>query len=206
MARKLIQDRIVIASHNKGKINEISKLLIPHGVNTISATQLNLPTPEENGKTFVENAEIKAIASAKSSSLPALADDSGLVIPVIGGKPGIYSARWTSDVKGQSDDFDYAFRKIKDAIEKIGLNPTGQKAFFCCALSLCWPDGVMNSFEGFVHGSLSFPPKGNKGFGYDPIFIPKNRKMTFGEMCPSEKHKISHRAEAFNKLLDCCFN
>ncbi|MEE2998584.1 MAG: RdgB/HAM1 family non-canonical purine NTP pyrophosphatase [Pseudomonadota bacterium] len=206
MPRKFIEDRIVIASHNKGKVREISKLLVPHGVSPLSARQLDLPIPEENGKTFVENAEIKAIASAKSSGLPALADDSGLVIPILGGKPGIYSARWTLDGKGQNDNFDYAIRKIKDSIKKIGLNPNGQKAFFTCALSLCWPDEVMISFEGYVHGSLSFPPKGDKGFGYDPIFIPKNQKMTFGEMLPSEKHQISHRADAFNKLLECCFN
>ena len=206
MTRKFIENSAVIASHNPGKVHEISKLLVPHGIATISAGELCLPEPEENGQTFIENAEIKALAAAKESGLPALADDSGLVIPILGGDPGIYSARWTLDSNGKSGNFASAIKKIQRSIQKIGATSEGQKAYFACALSLCWPDEVIISFEGFVHGSLTFPPRGNKGFGYDPIFIPKNHQLTFGEMDPIKKHQISHRAEAFKKLIGRCFN
>nr|HIL77238.1 RdgB/HAM1 family non-canonical purine NTP pyrophosphatase [Rhodospirillales bacterium] len=206
MTQKFIENSVVSASHNLGKVSEISKLLVPLGITTISARELGLAEPDENGQTFIENAEIKALAAAKGSGLPALADDSGLVIPILGGDPGIYSARWALDPNGKGGSFTSAVKKIKHSIEKMGATSEGQKASFACALSLCWPDEVIISFEGFVHGSLTFPPRGNKGFGYDPIFIPENHQLTFGEMDPIEKHQISHRAQAFKKLIGLCFN
>jgi XTP/dITP diphosphohydrolase len=206
MKRKFVEQRLVIASHNLGKVNEISKLLAPYKITTIPAGTLGLPEPEENGQTFVENAEIKALSASTRSSLPALADDSGLVIPVLNGDPGIFSARWALEPNGKSGNFMKAIKKIKRAIEKTGATYDGQKASLVCALSLCWPDGVVVSFEGVIYGSLTFPPRGDKGFGYDPIFIPKNRQLTFGEMNQTEKHQISHRADAFKKLIGHCFN
>jgi XTP/dITP diphosphohydrolase len=206
MKRKFIEQSMVVASHNRGKVVEISKLLVPYKINTISAKELDLPEPEENGHTFVENAEIKARAASTGSGLAALADDSGLVIPVLGGDPGIFSARWALSSNGSFSDFGLAARKIKRAIKKTGLAPEKQEASFVCALSLCWPDGVVVSFEGIINGSLTFPPRGNKGFGYDPIFIPKNHQLTFGEMNQTKKHQISHRARAFKQLIGHCFS
>jgi XTP/dITP diphosphohydrolase len=206
MKRKLIERTAVIASHNLGKVAEISKLLIPYEITTISAGELGLPEPEENGHTFIENAEIKASAASTGSGLPALADDSGLVIPILGGDPGIFSARWALAPNSKKGDFTKAIKRIERAIKKTSAACEGQKASFVCALSLCWPDGVIISFEGVIYGSLTFPPRGNKGFGYDPIFIPENRQLTFGEMDQMEKHQISHRAHAFTKLIEHCFN
>jgi XTP/dITP diphosphohydrolase len=205
MKRKFIEPSAVIASHNPGKVSEISKLLVPYNITTLSAKELRLPEPEENGQTFIENAEIKARTASTGSGLPALADDSGLVIPVLDGSPGIFSARWALEPNGKSN-FTRAIKKIKRAIKKTGGASEGQKASLVCALSLCWPDGVIVSFEGIIQGSLVFPPRGNKGFGYDPIFIPENRQLTFGEMDQIEKHQISHRANAFKKLIEHCFN
>jgi XTP/dITP diphosphohydrolase len=201
MKRKFIEQSVVVASHNRGKVVEISKLLVPYKINTISAKELNLPEPKENGHTFIENAEIKARAASTGSGLAALADDSGLVIPVLGGNPGIFSSRWASNSNGPLNDFATAIHKIKHAIEKTGEDPERQEASFVCALSLCWPDGVIVSYDGIINGSLTFPPRGNKGFGYDPIFIPKNHQSTFGEMNQTKKHQISHRAAAFEKLV-----
>jgi XTP/dITP diphosphohydrolase len=206
MKRKFVERHAVIASHNLGKIDEIRELLIPYNITTISAKELNFPEPEETGQTFVENAEIKARAASTGSGLPALADDSGLVIPILGGDPGIFSARWALEPDGKSSNFTKAIRKIKHAIKKAGVAPEGQKASLVCALSLCWPDGIVVSFEGVIQGSLAFPPRGNKGFGYDPIFIPENRKLTFSEMDQIEKHQISHRSKAFKKFIEHCFN
>ena len=206
MKRKFVERHAVIASHNLGKINEISKLLVPYNITTVSAKELGFPEPEETGQTFIENAEIKARAASTGSGLPALADDSGLVIPILGGDPGIFSARWALEPNGKSSSFTEAGKKIKRAIKKTGAASEGQKASLVCALSLCWPDGVILSFEGIIHGSLTFPPRGNKGFGYDPNFIPENRQLTFGEMDQIEKHQISHRANAFKKLIEHCFN
>jgi XTP/dITP diphosphohydrolase len=206
MTRKFTDKKLVIASHNPGKVIEINDLLGSFGVEAISAGELGLPEPIEDGLTFIVNAEIKARASAESSGLPALADDSGLVIPVIGGDPGIYSARWAINPNGSDKDFDFAMKGVKQAIEAKGENPEGQKAYFACALSLCWPDMHIETFEGTVHGTLTFPPKGTKGFGYDPIFVPINYQLTFGEMNQAEKHQMSHRAEAFKKLVKHCFN
>ena len=204
--RKFSEKRVIIASHNPGKVPEIQQLLSSYEIKTISALELGLPEPEETGQTFIENAEIKARASAKGSGLVALADDSGLVIPTLGGEPGIYSARWATDSSGKRGNFSYAIKKIKSAIEKKGASVNTQKAYFVCALSLCWPDDFIVSVEGYVHGTLTFPPRGDKGFGYDPIFLPKNHKLTFGEMDPITKSKINHRSDAFKKLSGSYFN
>jgi XTP/dITP diphosphohydrolase len=195
--RKFTAGRLVIASHNPGKVCEIAELLAPFGAEVVSAGELNLPEPEETGQSFVENAELKARAAAMATGLPSLADDSGLAVEALGGDPGIYSARWA----GPTKDFGYAMKKIEKA---LGASPD-RRAHFVCALSLAWPDGHVESFEGFVHGTLIWPARGNQGFGYDPIFLPNGHSVTFGEMAPQEKHAISHRAEAFRQLVDACF-
>ena len=206
MARKFTEKKLVIASHNPGKVNEINNLLSPFGVEMVSARELGLPEPVEDGDTFSVNAELKARATAKGADLPALADDSGLVVPVLDGDPGIYSARWAENPTGTDKDFDYAMNKVRQAIETKGINPEGQNAYFTCSLSLCWPNQQVETLEGTVNGSLTFPPRGEKGFGYDPIFVPINYQLTFGEMDQNEKHRISHRADAFDKLVTLCFN
>ena len=206
MARKFTEKKLVIASHNPGKVNEINNLLSPFGVEMVSARELGLPEPVEDGDTFSVNAELKARATAKGADLPALADDSGLVVPVLDGDPGIYSARWAENPTGTDKDFDYAMNKVRQAIETKGINPEGQNAYFTCSLSLCWPDQQVETLEGRVNGSLTFPPRGEKGFGYDPIFVPINYQLTFGEMDQNEKHRISHRTDAFDKLVTLCFN
>ncbi len=206
MARKFTEKKLVIASHNPGKVYEINNLLSPFGVEVVSAGELGLPEPVEDGDTFSVNAELKARAAAKGADLPALADDSGLVVPVLDGDPGIYSARWAENPTGSDKDFDYAMNKVRQAIKTKGINPEGQNAYFACSLSLCWPDQQVETLEGTVNGSLTFPPRGEKGFGYDPIFVPINYQLTFGEMDQNEKHRISHRADAFNKLVTLCFN
>jgi XTP/dITP diphosphohydrolase len=204
MDRMVTEKKIVVASHNLGKINEIDKLLRRFGIETVSAKDLGLPEPVEDGQTFSENAEIKALQTAKATNLLSLSDDSGLVIPVLNGAPGIYSARWARDSSGKNQNFSQAIKNIERAIKAKKAPPEGQAAHFICALSLCWPDGNIKTLEGTVHGKLTFPPKGEKGFGYDPIFIPTNYQLTFGEMTPREKHQISHRANAFNKLIKYC--
>jgi XTP/dITP diphosphohydrolase len=206
MARKFTEKKLVIASHNPRKVHEINNLLSPFGVEVVSAGELGLPEPVEDGDTFSVNAELKARAAAKGADLPALADDSGLVVPVLDGDPGIYSARWAENPTGSNKDFDYAMNKVRQAIKTKGINPEGQNAYFTCSLSLCWPDQQVETLEGRVNGSLTFPPRGEKGFGYDPIFVPINYQLTFGEMDQNEKHRISHRADAFNKLVTLCFN
>lgn len=195
--RQLSEGRLVIASHNVGKVREISDLLAPFGVAVSSAGALNLPEPEETGETFVENALIKACAAAQASGLPALADDSGLCVDVLGGAPGIHSARWA----GPEQDFSAAMKKIIEATADF----EAAKAHFVCALALCWPDGHTETFEGYVHGSLTWPARGEQGFGYDPMFVPNDDTRTFAEMAPAEKHGISHRADAFRQMVDACF-
>nr|WP_194214493.1 RdgB/HAM1 family non-canonical purine NTP pyrophosphatase [Kordiimonas pumila] len=197
MARHFDGQKLVIASHNKGKVREIGELLAPFGVETISAGDLGLPEPAEDGLTFIANAEIKALASATASGLPSLADDSGLEVSALDGEPGIYSARWA----GPTKDFNIA---MKDVMEKVGDNPN-KTANFTCALTLAWPDGHTESFEGKVYGTLTWPLRGEKGFGYDPIFIPEGHSVTFAEMDPAEKHAMSHRADAFRQLIHACF-
>lgn len=200
MSRKLSPGRLVIASHNAGKVREITELLGPFGLEPVSAGALGLPEPEETGTTFIANAELKALASAQASGLPALADDSGLCVSALGGDPGIYSARWA----GETKDFSIAMAKIHEALEAVGPDAP-RDAHFICALSLAWPDGHVESFEGRIDGSLVWPPRGDKGFGYDPIFVPQGHAITFAEMDPASKHAMSHRADAFRQLVAAVF-
>ena len=171
-------------------------LLAPFGIDAISAGELGLPEPEETGDSFVANAEIKARAAAISAGEPALADDSGLVVAALDGAPGIYSARWA----GPNKDFSVAMTRIE---HELGES-SGSSAHFICALSLCWPDEHCETFEGTVHGHLTFPARGDRGFGYDPIFVPDGHAITFGEMDPAAKDRISHRADAFRQLVAAC--
>jgi len=191
--------KLVVASHNKGKVREIRELLVPFGVETISAGELDLDEPEETGTTFKANAELKALAAARASGVPALADDSGLCVDGLGGEPGIYSARWA----GPSKDFAIAMEKVEQELK--AHKATTRAAHFTCALSLAWPDGHVETFEGYVHGSLVWPPRGQQGFGYDPVFEPDGFDITFGEMDPDAKHAMSHRADAFKQLIEVCF-
>jgi len=190
--------RLVVASHNPGKVREIDDLLRPLGVAAVSAGALGLPEPVEDGATFAENALIKARAAASASGLPALADDSGLCVDALGGEPGIHSARWG----GPDKDFAMAMRKVEDRLRQEGATtPERRKAHFACALALAWPDGEEEVFEGRVHGHLVWPPRGERGFGYDPVFQPHGHDITFAEMDPRKKHAMSHRARAFEKFL-----
>jgi XTP/dITP diphosphohydrolase len=189
-------DRLVIASHNPGKVEEISALLAPFAVETIAAGTLGIPEPEETGDSFEANAALKARAAAAASELPALADDSGLVVPALGGAPGIYSARWA----GPAKDFRVAMERVHRE-----LGDKDRNAAFVAVLALAWPDGPTELFRGEVEGSLTWPPRGDRGFGYDPIFIPQGATLTFGEIDPVEKHRISHRARAFAKLVERYF-
>ena len=200
MTRKLVPGKLVIASHNAGKVREIGELLAPFGIETVSAAALGLPEPPETGTTFIANAELKARAAADLSGLPALSDDSGLCVEALDGEPGIFSARWA----GEGRDFGLAMRLVHEAIERKGPD-AGHDAHFICALSLCWPDGHVESFEGRVDGTIVWPPRGTKGFGYDAIFQPIGRTETFGEIEPDEKHAMSHRADAFRQLVAACF-
>jgi len=196
-------DRLVVASHNPGKVREIQALLAPYGIVAVGAAELGLPEPEETGATFAANARLKAEAASGASGLPALADDSGLCVSALKGAPGVYSARWagpasSSEAVGQKETKD--FTKAMTRVEKeLGGNPD-RHAMFACALGLAAPGTETEIFEGRVFGSLTFPPRGDKGFGYDPIFVPENGRFTFGEMHPDAKHAISHRARAFEKL------
>lgn len=196
--RPFTEGKLVIASHNDGKVREIGELLAPYGVAVASAGELELPEPEETGETFIENALIKARASAEGAGVPALSDDSGLSVDVLGGAPGIHSARWA----GPDKNFHEAMQKVMEATADFET----AKAHFVCALALCWPDGHTETFEGYVYGSLTWPPRGEKGFGYDPIFVPDGDTRTFAEMNPAEKHAMSHRADAFRQLVTACFN
>ena len=187
--------QLVVASHNAGKVREIKALLGPHGIEPISAGSLGLPEPEETGTTFAANAELKAHASAKASGHAALADDSGLCTDALGGDPGIYSARWA----GPDKDFRLAMNRIHDELRHKGLTTSAAK--FVCALCVALPSGEFQTFEGESHGRLTFPPRGDHGFGYDPIFIADGMEQTFAEIDPARKHAMSHRARAFKKLL-----
>jgi XTP/dITP diphosphohydrolase len=197
MARHFTQQKLVIASHNPGKVREIGELLAPFGADVISAGDLGLPEPEETGLTFVANAELKAQASMEGSGLAALSDDSGLCVNALGGDPGLYSARWA----GPSKDFSIAIAAVHEKLQGFD----DKSAYFICVLALAWPDGHLESFEGRVYGDLVWPPRGDKGFGYDPMFLPDGYDVTFGEMDYDEKQRISHRAVAFQKLIDGCF-
>lgn len=197
MARHLNGGKLVIASHNAGKVAEIDELLRPFGVSVCSVGDLQLPVPDETETTFVGNAAIKARAAATATGLPALADDSGLCVNALGGEPGVYSADWG----GPERDFDLAMRRVEDRLRGVA----DRRAHFVCALVLCWPDGHCEAFEGVVHGALTWPPRGSFGFGYDPMFVADGHSITFGEMEPQHKHRISHRADAFAKLVAACF-
>lgn len=200
--RKLGPGKLVIASHNDGKVREIGALLAPFGIETVSAKTLGLPEPEETGTTFVANAELKARAAADLSGLPALSDDSGLCVDALGGEPGIFSARWAETDQGR--DFDEAMRRVETAIAASGPHPS-RDAHFVCALALAWPDGHVEWFEGRVDGTLVWPPRGDNGFGYDAMFVPTGGEQTFGEIDPDAKHAISHRADAFKQLVAAVF-
>ena len=195
---KAIGPKLVIATHNEGKLREIRDLLAPHGIECVGAAELDLPEPEETGVTFVDNAELKARASADLSGLPALADDSGLSVDALHGRPGIHSARWAEDEDGNRD-FGRAMKRVWDEVEAAGPDG-GHDAHFVCALSIAWPDGAIESFEGRVHGTLVWPPRGTNGFGYDAMFVANGDERTFGEIEPAAKHAVSHRAAAFAKL------
>lgn len=198
MPRRFTGGKLVVASHNAGKVREIRELLAPFNAEVVSAGELGLPEPEETGLTFSANAELKALSASLGTNVIALADDSGLAVDGLNGAPGIYSARWA----GPTKDFDLAMKKIENA---LGQNPD-RNAQFICALSLAWPDGHCDTFEGKVAGKLTFPPRGTHGFGYDPIFIPEGFDITFGEMDPVKKHEMSHRADAFRQLVAACFS
>ena len=198
MARRFTAPRLVVASHNEGKVREIADLLAPFAIDIVSAAQLDLPEPDETGDTFIANAILKAVAAAQGSGLTALADDSGLAVAALDDAPGIYSARWA----GPERDFQAAMAQVQ---EKLGQDPN-RRAYFVSVLALAWPDGQVDCFEGRVHGILIWPPRGGDGFGYDPMFLPDGFRQTFGEMPYDEKQRISHRAVAFQKLIDGCFS
>jgi XTP/dITP diphosphohydrolase len=199
MSRKFEDKVLVVASHNEGKVSEIRALLSPFGLELRSASELFLQEPEETGSSFQANAELKARAASDASGLPALADDSGLCVEALNGQPGIYSARWA----GPQKDFDFAMEKVRLGLIEEGTLNT--RAHFIAGLALAWPDGHMEYFEGRVDGDLVWPPRGLKGFGYDPMFKPDGHEITFGEMDPDKKHGMSHRADAFRQLVDACF-
>lgn len=202
MTRKLVRGtRLVLASHNPGKLREIAELLAPYGIDIVSAGALGLTEPDETETSFAGNARLKSVAAAVASGLPALSDDSGLEVAALDGAPGIYSARWA----GPSKDFAQAMGKVEEALQAEGATlPAQRSANFTAALSLAWPDGTSQEFEGKVFGTLVWPPRGTRGFGYDPIFLPDGHTETFGEMEPEAKHAISHRAIAFAKFVEAC--
>ena len=202
MTRRIGSGSLVIATHNEGKLKEISALLAPHGVKCISAGSLGLPEPAETGTTFVENALIKARAAAEASGLPALADDSGLSVDALDGRPGVYTADWAERQWFEGDpgrDSYMAMGKVEGMLQQKGAD-TDRSCAFHCVLAIAWPDGEQAVYEGTAPGTLTWPPRGEMGFGYDPVFVPKGREQTFAEIDPEEKHAISHRADAFAKL------
>ena len=206
--RSLSSDHLVIATHNSGKLAEMRELLAPYGIAAISAGELGLAEPDENGTTFEDNACIKAVAAAQATRLPALADDSGLVVEALGGAPGIHSARWA----GPDRNFQRAMESIEQELHaRDAMTPDRRRAHFVSALCLAWPDGHTEAFEARVAGTLVWPPRGTRGFGYDPMFLPDGQQRTFGEMDSEEKHGLpprgkglSHRARAFLKLAEAC--
>jgi XTP/dITP diphosphohydrolase len=208
MPHRQLTGRLVIATHNPGKLAEMRDLLAVYGVDAISAGELGLPEPEETGATFAANARIKAQAAATAANMPAFADDSGLAVDALDGQPGIHSARWA----GPTKDFGFAMKKIHDLlIERDAKRPERRRGHFVSALCVAWPDGHLEEFEAAVHGTVVWPPRGNLGFGYDPIFLPDGHTQTFGEMSSEEKHGLpphgrglSHRARAFLKLAEAC--
>ncbi|MBV7259989.1 RdgB/HAM1 family non-canonical purine NTP pyrophosphatase [Erythrobacter sp. WH158] len=203
MMRKLGGGSLVIATHNAGKLKEISALLDPFGMKCISAGSLGLPEPAETGTTFVENALIKARAAAEASGLASLADDSGLAVDALNGRPGVYTADWAERQHFEGEpgrDWYLAMGKVEGLLQQLGPD-IDRSAAFHCVLAVAWPDGEHAVYEGKCPGSLTWPPRGEMGFGYDPVFIPAGREQTFAEIDPTEKHAISHRADAFAKLF-----
>lgn len=203
MTRKLGASRLVIATHNAGKLREISALLAPFGVDCVSAGELGLPEPEETGTTFAQNAALKAHAAAKASGLPALADDSGLSVAALGGRPGVYTAdwaerQWFEGEKGR--DWYMAMGKVEGLLCEQGPD-VDRSCWFSCTLALAWPEGDEAIYEGRVNGTFSWPPRGTMGFGYDPVFVPEGREVSFAQLDPAEKQSMSHRADAFAKLV-----
>ncbi len=200
MTHRLLPGKLVIASHNAGKVREIRTLLEPFGIEPISAASLDLPEPEETGTTFAANALLKAVSSCDLSGIVALADDSGLCVEALGGEPGVYTANWAETEDSGPRDWMTAMQKVEDRLQALGQN-VSRRAHFVCTLALVWPDGSDALFEGRVDGTLVWPPRGERGFGYDPVFVPDSYNETFGEMDPDAKHAISHRADAFKKLV-----
>ena len=197
--RTFADDTLVLATHNQGKLREIKELLADRQIEVLSAAALGLDEPEETETSFTGNARLKARAAAQATSLPALADDSGLVVEALNGNPGIYSARWA----GPEKDFAMAMQQVEQKLAESGSDD--RRAHFICSLSLVWPDGFDVTVEGRVDGTLVWPPRGSYGFGYDPMFIADGYDQTFGEMDPALKHAIGHRADAFDQLLRACF-
>lgn len=196
---RLAGARLVLATHNKGKLAELRSMLAPYAIEVVSAAELGLPEPEETGDTFVANALLKAEAAAKATGLPALGDDSGIAVDALDGQPGIHSARWA----GESRDFGEAMRRLQARLDERNTPQDQRTARFVSVIALAWPDGKTETFEGIVEGMLTWPPRGDKGFGYDPMFVPEGHQKTFGEMSSEEKHgwnaghPLSHRARAF---------
>jgi len=209
MSRRKIAGKLVVATHNPGKLWELQQLLGPHGVDAVSAGALGLPEPEETETTFRGNALLKARSAVAASGLPSFADDSGLCVEALDGAPGVYSARWG----GENRDFGAAMARVERELKDRGATAPFRAAFVC-ALAIVWPDGHVEEFEGRVDGDLVFPPRGTKGFGYDPIFLPDGLDKTFGEMMSAEKHAmpndgsqaLSHRARAFQDLAKACLD
>jgi XTP/dITP diphosphohydrolase len=209
MTHRKLSGRLVAATHNRGKLRELIELIAPHHIEVVGAGELGLPEPDETSDSFAGNSALKALAATRAARLPALADDSGLCVEALDGAPGIYSARWANGAK----DFGAAMRRVEEALRRSGA-PQPWRAYFVSALALAWPDGHLEIFEGRVDGRLVFPPRGDKGFGYDPIFLPDGHDRGFGEMTSQEKHGIpadgspalSHRARAFQELAKACLS
>ena len=199
MSRQLTETTLIVASHNEGKVREIRELLKVFAITVKSAGELDLAEPDETEETYKGNAILKAKAAARASGYPALADDSGFELMAINKAPGLYSARWA----GPNKDFNFAMNKVNDAFQASGSNDTHCR--FVCALSIVWPDGHDETVEGIIDGDFVWPPRGENGFGYDPVFVLKGEEKTFGEVDPDWKHSVSHRAKAFAQLLDRCF-
>ena len=203
MNRKLRESRLVLATHNAGKVREIGALVKPFGVTVVSSGELGLSGPEETEDTFIGNARIKAHAAAQESNLPALSDDSGIEVEALDGAPGVFTADWAETPTGR--DFPMAMKKVWDLLEERSA-PEPRTARFCCTLCLAWPDGHDEVFEGSVSGRLVWPMRGDLGFGFDPIFMPDGETETFGQMDPAKKHAMSNRADAFKKMVNACFD
>ena len=202
MRRRFTGAKLVVASHNAGKVREIGDLLRPFGIETVSAGQLGLNEPAETETSFAGNARIKSHAAATAAGLPALSDDSGLSVTALGGAPGVYTADWAET--GQGRDYAQAMARVWRELDAVDAPEPREAAFHCC-LSLAWPDGHDETFEGIARGRVIWPPRGTRGFGFDPMFLPDGHAETFGEMEPAAKHAISHRADAFRQLVAACF-